>query len=85
VGLAIGLNPPAILVIMGFFALGIILAICRICDGLAASSARVRGWIDRLAKKTEKYPQIRGYPFCCQKNLILSAVHYFVPIPRGET
>ena len=61
VGLAIGLNPPAILVIMGFFALGIILAIFGICDGLAASSTRVRGWIDRLAKKTEKYPQIQKY------------------------
>jgi arsenite transporter len=61
VGLAIGLNPPAILVIMGFFALGIILAIFGICDGLAASSVRVRGWIDRLGKKTEKYPQIQKY------------------------
>jgi predicted Na+-dependent transporter len=61
IGLAMGLSPAAILVIMGFFALGILLAIFAICDSLAASSKRVRGWIDRLKIKTDKYPAIQKY------------------------
>ena len=61
VGLAMGLSTPAILMIMGCFALGIILAIFGICDSLAASSKRVRGWIDRLKKTTDKHPSIQKY------------------------
>jgi ACR3 family arsenite transporter len=66
VGLAMGLSSEAILIIMACFALGIVLAILEICDGLAASSPRVKRWINNIEKKTEKYPQIKKYgPVTC--------------------
>ncbi|MEI6842026.1 MAG: hypothetical protein WCK53_12220, partial [Methanomicrobiales archaeon] len=61
IGLAIGLSPLAIIVIMTCFAIGIVMAILEICDGLAASSARVRNWIDKLSKITDKHPIIKKY------------------------
>lgn len=61
VGLAIGLSPAAILLIMACFAIGIVMAIFEVCDGLAASSERVRKWIDKLGKITDKYPVIKKY------------------------
>lgn len=61
IGLAIGLSPLAIIVIMTCFAIGIVMAILEICDGLAASSARVRNWIDKLGKITDKHPIIKKY------------------------
>jgi len=66
VGLAMGLSTPAILVILACFAIGIVLAILEICDSLAASSARVRRWVDNIEEKTRKYPQIQKYgPITC--------------------
>ncbi len=61
VGLAIGLTPFSIILIMGFFAFGISLAIFSVCQGLAATSERVNNWIDRLRNTTDKYPQIQKY------------------------
>ncbi len=61
VGLAIGLTPFSIIVIMGFFAFGITLAIFSVCQGLAATSERVSSWIARLRNTTDKYPQIQKY------------------------
>ena len=61
IGLAIGLSPAAILLIMACFAIGIVMAIFEVCDGLAASSERVRKWIDKLGKITDKYPVIKKY------------------------
>jgi predicted Na+-dependent transporter len=66
VGLAIGLTPAAIVVIMAFFALGMVLAIREACESLALSSAKVQKWIESMNKKTEKYPQIQKYgPVSC--------------------
>jgi Predicted Na+-dependent transporter len=61
VGLALGLTPYSIVIIMGFFAFGITLAIFSVCQGLAATSERVSSWIDRLRNTTDKYPQIQKY------------------------
>ena len=61
VGLAMGLSPPAILVIMACFAVGMVLAIFEICDGLAASSEKVRNWIDKVSKISDKHPAIKKY------------------------
>jgi predicted Na+-dependent transporter len=66
VGLAMGLSTPAILIILACFAIGIVLAILEICDSLAASSVRVRKWVDNIEEKTRKYPQIQKYgPVTC--------------------
>jgi predicted Na+-dependent transporter len=66
VGLAMGLSEGAILVIMACFALGMVLAILEICDGLAVSSPRVKRWVDNIEKKTQKYPWIQKYgPITC--------------------
>lgn len=66
VGLAIGLSPTMILIIMAFFAIGMVTAIFSICDGLAASSERVRKWIEKVAKISEKHPFIKKYgPITC--------------------
>ncbi len=61
IGLAMGLSPATIIVIMACFAIGIVMAIIEICDGLAASSARIRKWIDKLGKITDKHPVIKKY------------------------
>jgi uncharacterized membrane protein YoaK (UPF0700 family) len=60
-GLALGLTPAVILAIMACFSIGIILAILEICDSMSMSSERVRGWIDSIGKKMEKYPVIKKY------------------------
>jgi predicted Na+-dependent transporter len=66
VGLAMGLSTGAILVIMACFALGIVLAIMEICEGLAATSPRMKRWIGNIEKKTQKYPWIQKYgPITC--------------------
>jgi predicted Na+-dependent transporter len=67
VGLAIGLSPIPILVIMACFAIGIVSAIFEICQGLASSSARVRKWIDNIGKISDKHPVIKKYGAisCC--------------------
>ncbi len=65
-GLALGLSPAFILIIMAFFALGIVIAIREACDALALVSPRVRAWIARLEQKTEKHPFIKRYgPVSC--------------------
>ncbi len=61
VGLAMGLSPGAILFIMACFAIGVVAAIFEICDGLASSSTRVRKWIDKLEKISDKHPVIKKY------------------------
>ncbi|MBP1928869.1 putative Na+-dependent transporter [Methanolinea mesophila] len=61
IGLAFGLSPWFILLIMAFFALGIVVAIREACDALALVSTRVRAWIARLEQKTEKHPFIKRY------------------------
>jgi predicted Na+-dependent transporter len=61
IGLAMGLSPGAILFIMACFAIGVVAAIFEICDGLASSSARVRSWIDKLEKISDKHPVIKKY------------------------
>jgi predicted Na+-dependent transporter len=60
-GLALGLSPAFILVIMAFFALGIVVAIREACDALSLVSSRVRAWIARLEQKTKKHPFIKRY------------------------
>ncbi|MDD1654994.1 MAG: hypothetical protein LUO91_04720 [Methanomicrobiales archaeon] len=66
VGLALGLEPPGIIIIMAFFALGMVLAIYEACESLGAGSERVRRWIDSMEEKTRKYPQIQMYgPISC--------------------
>jgi predicted Na+-dependent transporter len=60
-GLALGLSPAFVLLIMAFFALGIVVAIREACDALSLISSRVRAWIARLEKKTEKHPFIKRY------------------------
>jgi predicted Na+-dependent transporter len=66
VGLAMGLSTAAILVIMACFALGIVLAILEICEGLAATSPRMKRWVGNIEKKTQKYPWIQKYgPITC--------------------
>ena len=67
IGMAIGLSSTAILVIMACFALGMVTAIFEICDGLAASSERVRNWINKISKISDKHPMIKKYGAisCC--------------------
>jgi ACR3 family arsenite transporter len=66
VGIALGLSAPAVLIVMACFALGMILAIFEICDSLADSSARVKNWLEKIGKTSEKYPQIQKYgPVTC--------------------
>ena len=60
-GAAFGLEPPAIIIIMAFFALGMVLAIREACESLALSSPKVKKWVDSMGKKTEQYPQIQKY------------------------
>jgi uncharacterized membrane protein len=60
-GLALGLSPTAIIIIMACFAVGIVVAILEICQSLAMSSERVKAWIDKVGKKTDKYPAIKKY------------------------
>jgi len=60
-GLALGLTPAAILIIMACFAIGIVVAILEICQSLALSSQRVKDWIDKVGKKMKKYPAIKKY------------------------
>ena len=61
-----GLNPPAVVITMACFALGMVLAIREACESLALSSAKVSNWIGNMQKKTEKYPQIEKYgPISC--------------------
>ncbi len=61
IGLALGLSPLAILIVMACFATGMVAAIMELCDSLAMSSERVKEWIDRVGKKMEKYPAIHRY------------------------
>ncbi len=67
VGMAMGLSSAIILVTMGCFAVGMVLAIFEICDGLSASSEKVRNWIDKVAKISDKHPAIKKYGAisCC--------------------
>lgn len=67
VGMAMGLSPAVILVIMGCFAVGMVMAIFEICDGLSASSEKVRNWIDKVSKISDKHPLIKKYGAvsCC--------------------
>ena len=60
-GLALGLTPAAIIMIMACFAVGIVVAILEICQSLAISSRRVKEWIDKVGKKMDKYPAIKKY------------------------
>lgn len=60
-GLALGLTPTGIVIIMAFFAVGIVIAILEICQSLAMSSQRVNSWIDKVGKKMDKYPAIKKY------------------------
>jgi len=65
-GAAFGLEPPAILIIMACFALGMVLAIREACESLALSSPKVKKWVDNMGKKTEQYPQIQKFgPVSC--------------------
>jgi predicted Na+-dependent transporter len=67
VGMAIGLSPAVIIMVMACFAIGIVAAIFEICEGLSASSAYVRKWIDKIGKISDKHPSIKKYGAisCC--------------------
>jgi len=66
VGLALGLPVSLILAILACFAVGVVLGIYEICRTLGASSKRVSAFIEKVEKKTEKYPMIRKYgPITC--------------------
>src|SRR5690606_27821232 len=61
IGLALGFSAEGILLLMAFFAMGVVVAILEVCDGMAMSSERVKRWIDNIGKKLDKYPVIRKY------------------------
>jgi len=61
VGVILGISVPLILVMLGCFAVGVVLGIQEICRTLGASSKRVAAFIQKVKKKTEKYPVIRKY------------------------
>lgn len=66
VGLALDLPVPLILAILAWFAVGVVLGIYEICRTLGASSKRVSAFIEKVEKKTRKYPMIRKYgPVTC--------------------
>lgn len=66
VGLALGIPVPLILVMLGCFAVGVVLGIYEICRTLGASSQRVAAFVEKVEKKTEKYPIIQKYgPITC--------------------
>jgi BASS family bile acid:Na+ symporter len=67
VGMAMGLSPAIILFTMACFALGMVMAIFEICDGLSASSEKVRNWINKVSKISDKHPAIKKYGAisCC--------------------
>jgi hypothetical protein len=60
-GLALGLFPFDILVLMACFGVGVILGVFEICRTLGTSSERVASFIEEIRKKTEKYPSLRKY------------------------
>jgi hypothetical protein len=60
-GLAAGLSPPQILVVLAFFGLGVILGVFEICRTLGASSKRVGSFIEKIKQKTSKYPFLSRY------------------------
>ena len=61
VGIAAGLSPAFITFILICFAVGLVLAIYEICEGLASSSAKIRKWIDKIGTISQKYPVIKKY------------------------
>jgi predicted Na+-dependent transporter len=66
VGVAMGLPVWLILVILAWFAAGVVLGIYEICRTLGASSERVAAFVEKVEKKTEKYPMIKKYgPITC--------------------
>lgn len=61
VGVALGLSPTVILVVMTSFALGMVLGILEICDTFAQTSEKVRNWLKKVENKMQKAQVIYKY------------------------
>jgi hypothetical protein len=61
VGIGLSISPLAAIGITTSVAIGVMIAILQVCDLFSESSPRVAGWLDRIAKKTEKYAFLHRY------------------------
>jgi hypothetical protein len=60
-GLATGLSPVQVLVVMAFFGIGVILGVFEICRTLGANSKRVSSFIEKIEQRIAKYPSFSRY------------------------
>jgi uncharacterized membrane protein len=60
-GLALGLFPSDIIILMACFGIGVILGVFEICRTLGTSSDQVASFIERIRKRTEKYYSLQRY------------------------
>jgi len=61
VGIGLNIDPLVALGLTTSVAIGVMIAILQICDLFSESSPRVAGWLDRIAKRTEKYAFLHRY------------------------
>jgi hypothetical protein len=61
VGIGLGMDPVMAIVLTTSVAVGVMIAILQICDLFSESSPQVAGWLDRIAKRTEKYHFLHTY------------------------
>lgn len=61
VGIGLSISPPAAIGITTSVAIGVMIAILQVCDLFSESSPRVAAWLDRIAKRTEKYTFLHHY------------------------
>lgn len=61
VGIGFGIDPVVAIMLTTSVAVGVMIAILQICDLFSESSSRVAGWLDRIAKRTEKYDFLHHY------------------------
>ena len=61
VGIGLGTNPVVAIGISTSVAIGVMITVLQLCDLFAESSSRVAGWLDRVARRTEKYAFLHRY------------------------
>jgi uncharacterized membrane protein len=61
VGIGLGIDPLVAIALSTSVAIGVMIAILQVCDLFSATSSRVAGWLDRVAKRTEKYSFLHHY------------------------
>ncbi len=61
VGIGLNIDPLVAIGLTTSVAIGVMIAILQVCDLFSESSPRVAGWLDRIAKKTEKYSFLHHY------------------------